>query len=268
MRPGLCGPGRAPMKIFKKILPFVAVLAVWEMLSRLGLLNSRLLPAPAAIFKAGVGLAGSGEIFADLFFSVKRVFAGFLAAAVLGLGAGAVAGYSRRVSDAVLPLCEFLRPIPPIAWIPIAILWFGLGDNPAYFIVFIGAFFPVFINSYWGVRESRINHLNVARNFGAGRWTILTDVLLPGSLPRIMHGLRIGLGLGWTSVISAELVGAQSGLGYMIQLNRVMLNTENIIVGMTAIGLAGLGMNWLMLLLERRLLAWSAETLRAEERDA
>lgn len=256
------------MKIIKKLPPFLAVLLVWELLSRTGLLNAQLLPSPSVIFKAAAALAASGEIFTDLLFSVKRVLAGFLAASVLGLAAGVVSGYSRRVSDAVMPLCEFLRPIPPIAWIPIAILWFGLGDNPAYFIVFVGAFFPIFINSYWGVRESRINHLNVARNFGAGRALTLTDVLLPGSLPRIMHGLRIGLGLGWTSVISAELVGAQSGLGYMIQLNRIMLSTENILVGMAAIGLAGLGMNWLMLLLERRLLAWSAETLQAEERDA
>jgi ABC-type nitrate/sulfonate/bicarbonate transport system permease component len=256
------------MKSIKKIIPFAVILLLWELLSRTGLLNAQLLPSPSVIFAAAVQLAASGEIFTDLLFSVKRVLAGFLAASVLGLTAGAVSGYSRRVSDAVMPLCEFLRPIPPIAWIPIAILWFGLGDNPAYFIVFVGSFFPIFINSYWGVRESRINHLNVARNFGAGRALTLTDVLLPGSLPRIMHGLRIGLGLGWTSVISAELVGAQSGLGYMIQLNRIMLSTENILVGMAAIGLAGLGMNWLMLLLERRLLAWSAETLQAEERDA
>jgi len=103
-------------------------------------------------------------------------------------------------------------------------------------------------------------HLNVARNFGASRFVILTDVLLPGSLPRILYGLRIGLGLGWTSVISAELVGAQSGLGYMIQLNRIMLKTENIIAGMIAIGIAGLVMNYLMLILERKLTFWNQQT--------
>lgn len=253
------------MKILKKALPFFAVLLIWELLFRFGLLNEYLLPSPLSVAKAGLALAGSGELFLDLFASVKRVLAGFLAAAVFGLALGTLSGYGRRLSDAIMPLCEFLRPIPPIAWIPIAILWFGLGDNPAYFIVFIGAFFPIFINSYWGVRESRLMHLNVARNFGASRFIVLTDVLLPGSLPRILHGLRIGLGLGWTSVISAELVGAQSGLGYMIQMNRIMLRTENIIAGMVTIGLAGLLMNYLMLLLEKRLLAWRQDTLRGAE---
>mgnify|MGYP001605322452 CR=1 FL=1 len=204
-------------------------------------------------------------MFLDLFASVKRVLAGFLAASVFGLVLGTLSGYGRRLSDAIMPLCEFLRPIPPIAWIPIAILWFGLGDKPAYFIVFIGAFFPIFINCYWGIRESRLTHLNVARDFGASRLIVFTDVLLPGSLPRILHGLRIGLGLGWTSVISAELVGAQSGLGYMIQLNRVMLRTENIIAGMVTIGLAGLVMNYFMLRLEKRLLAWRRGTIIAVE---
>jgi len=253
------------MKIFKKLLPFLAIIIVWQLLCRLKLLNEYLLPSPFEILKAGAALAKTGELFLDLFESVKRVLAGFIAASFFGLILGALSGYGRRFSDALLPVCEFLRPIPPIAWIPLAILWFGLGDRPAYFIVFVGAFFPIFINSYWGIRESRLMHLNVARNFGAGPLIVLTDVLLPGSLPRILHGLRIGLGLGWTSVISAELVGAQSGLGYMIQANRIMLKTENIIVGMITIGIAGLLMNQLMLLLEKRLSPGRGDTIRAAE---
>lgn len=248
------------MKVLKKILPFLALIALWQLLSHFKLLNEYLLPSPINVFKAFLRLAKSGELFMDLIDSVRRVLIGFLMASLLGLLLGTVSAYFQKVSDALTPLLEFLRPIPPIAWIPIAILWFGLGDKPAYFIVFVGAFFPIFINSYWGIRDSRIMHLNVARNFGASRFIILTDILLPGSLPRILHGLRIGLGLAWTSVISAELVGAQSGLGYMIQLNRIMLKTENIIAGMITIGIAGLIMNFFMLILEKRLTFWNQQT--------
>ncbi len=248
------------MRILKKILPFLAIILIWQFLVHLKLVNEYILPAPVNIFQAFIRLAKSGELFIDLLESVKRVLVGFLIASFFGVILGTISGYIRKISDVLTPLCEFLRPIPPIAWIPIAILWFGLGDRPAYFIVFVGAFFPIFVNSYWGIRESKIMHLNVARNFGASRFVILTDVLLPGSLPRILYGLRIGLGLGWTSVISAELVGAQSGLGYMIQLNRIMLKTENIIAGMIAIGIAGLAMNYLMLILERKLTFWNQQT--------
>lgn len=247
------------MRVFKKILPFLVVIVIWQFLIHLKLLNEYILPSPINIFKAFIRLAKSGELFIDLLESVKRVLIGFLLASFLGVSFGIISGYYRKVSDILTPLLEFLRPIPPIAWIPIAILWFGLGDRPAYFIVFVGAFFPIFINSYWGIRESRIMHLNVARNFGASRFIILTDILLPESLPRILHGLRIGLGLAWTSVISAELVGAQSGLGYMIQLNRIMLKTENIIAGMITIGIAGLIMNYFMLILEKRLTFWNQQ---------
>jgi len=248
------------MRIIKKILPFLIVIIIWQLLVHFKLLNEYILPSPVNIFKAFVKLAKSGELSIGFLDSVKRVLVGFLIASLLGLGLGIISGYFRKISDALTPLLEFLRPIPPIAWIPLAILWFGLGDRPAYFIVFIGAFFPIFINSYWGVRETRIAHFNVARNFGASQFVILTDVLLPGSLLRILHGLRIGLGLGWTSVISAELVGAQSGLGYMIQLNRIMLKTENIIAGMITIGIAGFIMNYFMLILERRLTFWNQQT--------
>lgn len=251
------------MKILKRILPFLIVIVFWQLLAHFRMLNEYLIPSPLNVFTAFLRLAKTGELFMDLLNSVKRVLAGFLAAGLLGVTLGLVSGYFRRIAEALTPLLEILRSIPPIAWIPIAILWFGLGDAPAYFIVFVGAFFPIFINTYWGVRASRAAHLNVARNFGAAPLLILTDVILPASLPRILGGLRIGMGLAWTSVISAELVGAQSGLGYMIQLNRIMLRTPNIIVGMIAIGITGFLMNYTMLILEKKLLPWNRETIES-----
>ena len=249
------------MRFIKRLLPFLFIITLWQLLVYLKCVNEFILPSPFNIFKAFVQLIESGELLSDLLNSIKRVGVGFLLASFCGVSLGVASGYFRGLSKALTPIFEFLRPIPPIAWIPIAILWFGLGDSPAYFIVFMGAFFPIFINSYWGIKSSKLIYINVARNFAVSRFIILTDVALPGSLPHILRGLRIGLGLAWTSVIAAELVGAQSGLGYMIQRNRIMLKTCNVVAGMIAIGIVGLAMNYLMAVLERRVTFWNQETI-------
>jgi len=254
------------MRILKKCVPFICVIIIWQALAYCNVLNTNIIPSPLQIGNALVTLSTSGDLFTDVFQSIKRVGVGFLIAALFGVMLGIISGYFKRCAEIVHPLCEFLRPIPPIAWIPIAILWFGLGDAPAYFIVFIGAFFPIFINTYWGVRGNRASYIHVARNFDAPWNIILSDVILPASLPHILKGLRIGLGLAWTSVISAELVGAQNGLGYMIQLNRIMLKTYNIVAGMIVIGLIGLVMNYVMAVIERKITFWNQETFESIHR--
>jgi len=251
------------MRIIKKLIPFIGIIILWQIAAHFTWVNQAILPAPTQILKALFELSASGELFEHALESVKRVAIGFLIASIFGVSLGIISGYFRLFSEIIMPVCEFLRPIPPIAWIPIAILWFGLGDSPAYFIVFIGAFFPIFINCYWGVRQSRLTYLNMARNLGLNKRQILANIILPGSLPGIISGLRIGLGLAWTSVISAELVGAQSGLGYMIQMNRIMLRTYNIIVGMIVIGVIGLLMNYLMHVLEKKLTFWDKGRLES-----
>jgi ABC-type nitrate/sulfonate/bicarbonate transport system permease component len=144
-----------------------------------------------------------------------------------------------------------IRPISVIAWIPIAILWFGLGDRPAWFLISLGAFFPIFTNTYDGARSLAEVHIRVARCFGAPRWLFVRQVLIPATLPHIMTGLRVGLGTGWTCVIAAELISATSGLGYMIQLARTTIETEKVLAGMVVIGVIGFAMNGLMILVER-----------------
>ena len=198
----------------------------------------------------------TGELWVHIFISVKRVLVGFLIASVLGVLFGLGFAASRRATAYLISLIELLRPIPPIAWIPLAILWFGIGDPPSYFIVTIGAFFPIFVNAFNGIRSVHPSHVLAAKCLGADRKLLLTNVLLPAALPSIMTGLRVGLGIAWTSVIAAELVGAQSGLGYMIQLNRILLHTDKIVVGMISIGVIGSLMNHGMLALERRWLVW------------
>ena len=139
---------------------------------------------------------------------------------------------------------------------PLAILWFGLGDHSAWFIVFVGAFFPIYIQVAWALSHCPPEWLELADSLGAGRRLTLLRVRLPAAAPEVVAGLRTGLGLAWTSVIAAELVGAQSGLGYRIQMHRLVLETEGVIVGMLTIGLLGYGMSLLARGLERRLLPW------------
>jgi ABC-type nitrate/sulfonate/bicarbonate transport system permease component len=172
---------------------------------------------------------------------------------------GVFPGAGRRL----MPLLDVLRPIPPIAWIPIAILWFGLGNTSAVFIVTVGAFFPLFLNTYGGIVAVSQAQVNAARCLGAGPRLIITDILFPAALPQLMTGLHVGVGIAWTSVIAAEMVGARAGLGYAIQLNRTMLETEAVMVNMVTIGVIGWMMNRLVSRLERRLTRWNQETLAA-----
>jgi ABC-type nitrate/sulfonate/bicarbonate transport system permease component len=165
-------------------------------------------------------------------------------------------GRSPRVAAYLMPLIDLIRPISVIAWIPLAILWFGLGDKSAWFIIFLGAFFPIFTNTFVGAQSVATIHIQVAQCFGAGRWLFITKVLFPSALPYIVAGLRVGLGVGWMCVIAAELIAATSGLGYMIQMARTTIETEKVIAGMVVIGVIGFIMNAIMLWIERCLVSW------------
>lgn len=239
------------------------VLLLWELLFRFGFLQAALLPAPTTILGAFLQLIESGELLEDAATSLARVFVGFSIAAVIGIACGLLTGMSRRFKDYVSPLLEILRPIPPVAFIPLAVLWFGIGDKPAYFLVAFGAFFPIFTNTLAGILSVNPLHRDAALCLGAGRRMMLLDVVLPASTPYLVAGLKTGLGTAWFCVIVAELVGAQSGLGYMIQLNRLTLQSEKVLAGMIAIGLLGFAMNRAMVFVQRRTIRWHMKSLEA-----
>ncbi|MFZ5475157.1 MAG: ABC transporter permease [Myxococcota bacterium] len=223
-------------------------LAGWEAAARIA--ASPTLPGPIAVLRAVPTMDGLGG---DLVASVERVVIGYLLAVAAGLAVGAVTGLSRRLGGGLGFVLNLLRPIPPIAWVPLAILWFGLGDRSAWFIVFVGAFFPIFVNVAWPLANTPAPYLELARSLGATRWQVLTRIRLPAAAPQIVAGLRTGLGLAWTSVIAAELVGAQQGLGYRIQMHRLTLDTEGVVASMACIGLCGYLMDLGARALERRL---------------
>jgi len=241
---------------WRSIAGFAVFIGVWQLLSVFNVINPVLLPSPARLVRAASELMAEGILLKHTTASLWRVLVGFLLASLVGIGLGVLLGWSRVLSDLIRPVIESLRPIPPIAWTPIAILWFGVGNAPSYFLVFIGAVFPVFINTFSAVHNIDRAQINAALCLGARPGLLIRDVLIPASLPIIFPGLRIALGVGWMCVVAAELIAAQSGLGYMIQQNRVLLQTQNVVTGMITIGLVGFAMGGLMSVIERRLIPW------------
>jgi ABC-type nitrate/sulfonate/bicarbonate transport system permease component len=227
-------------------------LALWTLASH-RLDSAVLLPPPIDVLRTYGELIADGSLAGDVKASIVRVFAGFLFAASLAVPLALLLAYSRILRGLVMPLIALIRPIPPIAWIPLAILWMGLGDPPSFFITAIAAFFPIFLNSFAGGTSLQEEHVNAARSLGAKPPALLVRVMLPSALPMIATGLRIGLGQAWMAVVTAELVAAQSGLGYMIQISRLSLETARVLVGMTVIGLLGAVMIGLLGVIERRL---------------
>ena len=171
--------------------------------------------------------------------SIQVALMGFVSALVIGTPLGLVMGWYKGMDKFVRPIFEVVRPIPPIAWIPLSILLFGIGLSAKAFIIFLAAFVPCVINSYVGVKLTNPVLINVAKTFGATNWQIFTRVCLPSAVPMVFSGFRISLGNSWSTLVAAELLASTSGLGYMIQLGRTMIRPDIIIVGMLTIGFIG-----------------------------
>jgi ABC-type nitrate/sulfonate/bicarbonate transport system permease component len=249
----LAGVGSAGRTLLLGTVGLAIFAGLWAWASA-RLENPVLLPSPLAVLQTYGELLSDGSLAGDVRASIVRVFAGFFIAASVAVPLALVLAYSSILRGLVMPLIALIRPIPPIAWIPLAILWMGLGDPPSYFITSIAAFFPIFLNAFAGGTSLQQEHVNAARSLGAGPGALLAKVMLPSAMPMIVTGLRIGLGQAWMAVVTAELIAAQSGLGYMIQISRLGLETSRVLVGMTVIGLLGAVMIGALGILERRVI--------------
>ncbi len=236
----------------------VALLLIWQAISTFVLDDTTrtLLPPPTAVARAAWELIVSGELLRHLRDSLRREFIAF-AWALSAIPVGVAMGWWKRVHDQLDQLVEMLRPIPPLAWIPLSILWFGVGDTQNQFIIFLGIFFPILLNTIAGVRSVEPNLVRAARCLGGGEGAVLRRVVLRAALPQIVTGVRVGLGFGWMALVAAELVGANSGLGFLINDARTLLRTDIVIVGMITIGLVGLVLDLLIREFMRRAMPWS-----------
>ena len=238
----------------------VAVIVLWQVVSVFGQrINPQLdvmMPPPTAVVSAAADLISRGVLLTHIFDSLKRVLMAVGAAGVLGVPLGLAMGWSPRFRSAVDPLLEFIRPIPPLAWIPLSILWFGIGDLQIVYIIFLAAFFPVVLNSLAGARDVDTYLVRAGLSLGARPRELFRTVVLPAALPHIFTGLRIGLGIGWMALVAGELVAAPSGLGYMINNARTLFRSDYILLGMVLIGALGLVLDYLMRQAARLAMPW------------
>ena len=238
----------------------VAVVVIWECVSVFGQrINPQLdvmLPPPTAVISAAVDLMQRGVLLTHIFDSLYRVLLAVGTATVLGVPLGLAMGWSSRFRAVVDPLLEFVRPIPPLAWIPLSILWFGIGDVQIVYIIFLAAFFPVVLNSLAGARDVDTYLVRAGLSLGARPRELFTTVVLPAALPHIFTGMRVGLGIGWMALVAGELVAAPSGLGYMINNARTLFRSDYILLGMVLIGVLGLARDYLMRQAARIVMPW------------
>jgi NitT/TauT family transport system permease protein len=242
--------------IFNYMIPTLVLFifgGIWHFIAISGLFLPDLLPSPEAVWAATLELAQNGVLFNNILSSLGRVFAGFGLAALAAVPVGFLLGQYPRIQQAFNPLIQILRPISPIAWIPLAILWFGIGDKPAVFIIFITTFFPVLVASATSVRNIDPILIKTAINYGAKDSDILWGIILPATFPNVFVSLRIALGMAWVIIVAAEMVGMRSGLGFMILDARNFLRTDMVVSGMLTIGLVGFGLDRIMVYIENRI---------------
>lgn len=234
------GKSKGLMKTVNAILGLGLLLIVWEGIVLSGRYDRSLLPNPLDVLK-GIGeLIADGTLFEHLKVSLLRFGAGYLAAAVAGVSLGLVLGWFRWLWKIIDPVVQVLRPISPIAWFPFIVLWFGIGDIPAIVIIFIAAFYPILLSTVSAVGKVDMSYLRVADNFGIRQPFLLTKIIFPASFPFIANGLHIALGSAWVFLVAGEMVGAQSGLGFLIIDARNNLRTDLVLAGIVLIGVWGL----------------------------
>ena len=237
----------------------LALLALWEIATRTGLLDARFFPAPSQIFDTLVKLIENGALWKNTWASLQRLFWGTLLGGIPALLLGIAMGLYRPLRAIVDPLVSATYPVPKSAIMPLILLIFGLGESSKIVMVAIGVFYPVLINAVAGVREINRVYLDVGSNFGAGRWQVFRTIALPGALPLIMSGVKLGIGMGLILIAIAEMIGAKSGLGYMIWNAWEVLSVEQMYVGLLTIAVLGFLFTLLLNELERWIIPWKAE---------
>src|SRR5689334_16021262 len=241
------------MTRIKDTLPSLAViaalLAVWW--ATVAATHSAIFPTPWGVVAGTLELLKDGTLWRHIGASLMRVGTGFGIAVCVAIPLGLWMGWVRGAYNTLNPIFQILRPISPIAWIPIAILWFGVGDASPIYLIFISSVFPMVVQTTVGVHTIEKKYLRAAENFGVSRRTLFRQVVFPAVLPQIIVGMRIGLGVAWLVVVAAEMIALRSGLGYMIMDSRNAGNRYDLVVaGMIIIGVIGLSLDGIMRLLE------------------
>ncbi|AVQ34183.1 ABC transporter permease [Staphylococcus muscae] len=221
------------------IFTFIIFLFIWQCVIIFGHYAPILLPGPFLVLKSIGHFIITGDIFTHLGISLYRFIAGFVLAVIIGVPVGFLLGRSSSLFNAIEPLFQLIRPISPIAWAPFVVLWFGIGSLPAIAIIFIAAFFPIVFNTIKGIKHIDPQYLKIASNLNMKNWSLYKNILFPGAFKHIMGGIHMAVGTSWIFLVSGEMIGAQSGLGFLIVDSRNMLNLEDVLAAIFFIGIFG-----------------------------
>lgn len=238
----------------KRLMPwtgFFCLLVIWQGATSILGIEPYKLPAPLDVLKGLYELALSGRLYESVVASLYRVTWGYYLAVILAVPAGLAIGMNPRAMTVFNPLIQFFRPISPLAWIPLALIWFGIGDAPAIFLIFLASFFPMLVFSISAVAGINITLLRVAENFGLSGQERLVRVIFPAALPEIVTGLRITLGTAWLVIVAAEMIAVKSGIGYLIVDARNSMRMDYVLGGMIVTGITGLVLDFIIRQLEK-----------------
>lgn len=245
-----------------RALAIVGAIGLWHLASTLPfnfLVNFENVPNPVVVFDALLVQLQNSDFYTHIGVSLQRILISYLMAVVLGVLLGVIMGMYRVAEDIFLPYIEILRPIPAVAWIPMAILIMPTEESSIIFITFLGALFPIILNTVHGVEQTPVNLIRAAKSFGANGRDILWHVVLPGAMPSILAGLAIGMGVAWFSLLAGEIISGQYGIGYFTWSAYTLVEYPNIIIGMLIIGLLGTGSTALVRAMAKPMLLWQGE---------
>lgn len=241
------------------LLPII-ILVIWETFTRLKLFPAVLLPPLEAVMISFVNQVRSGQLAADVAVSIKRVLQGYSIAVVLGITLGVLMGVSEKMNRFFILTLNSVRQIPMIAWMPLIILWAGIGEASKVVIIVIGAIFPILLNTINGITQTPKGYIEVGHMFKLSKWALLRKVYFPSALPSIFVGLKLGLGISWMVVVAAEMISASSGIGYRINDARSLMRSEVVIVGMIVIALIGVLMDQVLSRVLKQITPWQAKS--------
>ncbi len=235
----------------------ILILIAWEGADLAGFIHPYSMPAPSAILKVIVEYIKNGQLWTNILVSLIRVLEGFFLALITAFIIGVNVAIFPKFEIFTDLVIQIVRPIPPIAWIPLAILWFGIGQGSKIFIIFLGAFFPVFINTVDGIKNIDSKYFELCATYEVSKLELIRKVVIPGALPSITTGIRLGLGNAWVCVVAAEMIGATSGVGYMLSNGRSLSRPDIVILGMLIVGIFGKIMDDFLKRIREKIITWN-----------
>ncbi|HEP1898194.1 TPA: taurine ABC transporter permease TauC [Kluyvera cryocrescens] len=240
------------------------LLAIWWAVAAAQWISPLFLPAPGQVLQKLIAIASpqgfmDATLWQHLAASLARIVVALLAATIIGIPVGIAMGLSPTVRGILDPLIELYRPVPPLAYLPLMVIWFGIGETSKVLLIYLAIFAPVAMSALAGVKSAQQVRIRAAQSLGAGRTQVLWLVILPGALPEILTGLRIGLGVGWSTLVAAELIAATRGLGFMVQSAGEFLATDVVLAGIAVIAIIAFGLELGLRALQRRLTPWHGE---------